>query len=193
MKKFFKKIFNFTKKYLTIVIIAFLFIFLFICNNTSFKLGNELMDNLKSIATSFTPTTDLFDDGSEVSFVSYFFGMKAKVNKVKETTYYYPVISQNLSTDNNYLLFNNSGIVYSMAEGKVKNVGFNNSNEKYVEIEQIDGRISKFEGLETVGVAIGDYILANKPIGLSTVKSYLKVQILENNNTINISEIEWAN
>ena len=193
MRNFLKKTINFTKKYLTIIIVAFLFIFLFICNNTAFKLGNELMDNLKSVATSFTPTTDLFDDGSEVSFVSYFFGMKAKSNNSKEVKYFYPITAQNLSTNNNYLLFNSSGIVRAIAEGKVKNVGYNSANEKYVEIQQIDGKTCKIEGLETIGVAMGDYILANKPIGLSNLKSYLKISLFENNNLIDISEIEWVN
>ena len=75
MKSFVRKVGIFLKKYLTIVIIAFIFLFLFICDKIPTNTGNKIMDNLKSIATSFTPTTDLFDDGSEVSFVSYFFGM----------------------------------------------------------------------------------------------------------------------
>ena len=71
MKKFFVKTANFLKKHLTILIILFIFLFLFICDNTSLKTGSMIINNLKSIATTFTPTTDLFDDGSEVSFVSY--------------------------------------------------------------------------------------------------------------------------
>ena len=192
MRKFFKYIFNLAKKYLTIVIIAFIFLFLFICNSTQFKFGNDLINNLKSIATSFTPTTDLFDDGSEVSFVSYFFGMKAKTKKVYELEYYYPVVAQNLSTSDYCLLFNYEGVVNSVAEGRVINVGYSNLNEKYVEIEHLGGKISKFEGLETIGVSMGDYVLSNKPIGISALNKYLKFTLFNENNAINTSEIKWV-
>ena len=36
-----------------------------------------------------------------------------------------------------------------------------------MEIEHFDGKLSKYEGLETIGVSVGDYVLSNKPIGLS--------------------------
>lgn len=71
-QKIFKKSLLFVKKYLTIFIIAFIFLFLFACDNFGSQTGTFIIDNLKSIATNFTPTTDLFDDASEVSFVSYF-------------------------------------------------------------------------------------------------------------------------
>ena len=151
------------------------------------------MDNLKSIATSFTPTTDLFDDGSEVSFVSYFFGMKAKTNKTIETDYYYPTSSQNLSNNNFYLLYNFDGMIYSMVEGRVKDIGINENNEKFVKIEQIDGNVSVYEGLDTIGVGIGNYVLENKPIGIASNKAYLKISIYNSENLVNVGEIKWKN
>lgn len=193
MKKFFKKSLYFAKKYLTIIVIVFVFLFLILCNNSSFKLGNDIINNLKSITTSFTPTTDLFDDGSEVSFVSYFFGMKAKSNNTHQIEYYYPVVAQNLSANNYSLLFNYDGIVCSVAEGRVTNVGFNAENEKYVEIEQPDGRTARYEGLQTIGVATGNYVFANKPIGFATTKTYLKICLMDNYNAINVGELQWIN
>ena len=101
--------------------------------------------------------------------------------------------SQNLSTNNDYLLFNYDGLVNSVCEGRVKNVEYNLNNEKCVEIESLDGKVCRFEGLQTVGVLIGDYVLAQKPIGFASSKNYLKLSILENNICVCISEIKWKN
>ena len=64
VKKGLKNSWGFFKKYLTIFIILLMFLVLVVCDKAGSKTGGMIMDNLKSIATSFTPTTDLFDDGS---------------------------------------------------------------------------------------------------------------------------------
>lgn len=192
MKNLFKKALQFVKKYLTIIIILFIFLFLYICDNTSLKAGNVIMNNLKSIATSFTPTTDLFDDGSEVSFVSYFFGMK--VNKQEEKVeFYLPNKMQNISTSNEYLLYNYDGAIGAIANGEVLSVGYSKDNEKYIEIQHSNGYVSRYVGLDNVGVSIGEKVSGKNLIGLCSTKQNVKVYIHQNGNLIKPSEIEWKN
>ena len=190
MKTFIKKIGTFFKKYLTLVIIAFIFMFLFLCDVTNLKAGSMIIDNLKSIATSFTPTTDLFDDGSEVSFVSYFFGMKAP-NKEEKAEFYYPTNNENLSTTDEFLSYNYDGIITSVAKGVVIAVGYTTNNEKYIEIEHAQGYVSRYVGLYSLGVATGEGVNALNPIGILKSGQNLKIYIHKDNDLIKISEIEW--
>ena len=192
MKKFFIKTFNFVKKHLTIFIILFIFLFLFVCDNSSLKAGNLIINNLKSIATSFTPTTDLFDDGSEISFVSYFFGMNVSKQEEK-TEFYYPTTNQNISISEEYQVYNYEGVISSVANGTVSSVGYTKDNEKYIEITHSNGYISRYVGLTTVGVTIGENIKAKNPIGMVSTKSNLKVYIHQNGNIVKVSDIKWNN
>lgn len=192
MKNFFKKMLNFVKKYLTIIIILFIFLFLFICDNSSLKAGNLIIDNLKSIATSFTPTTDLFDDGSEVSFVSYFFGMK--VNKQDEKVeFYYPTKTQNTSSSDEFLVYKFDGLLTAVAKGEVCSVGYTKDNEKYIEIQHANNYVSRYVGLSNVGVTIGENVNAKNPIAMVSSKENIKVYIHQNGNIVKISEIQWKN
>lgn len=192
MKNFFKKILNFVKKYLTIVIILFIFLFLYICDNSSFKAGNVLIDNLKSIATSFTPTTDLFDDGSEVSFVSYFFGMK--VNKQdQKVDFYYPTKEQNISSSDEFLVYKYDGLLSAVANGEVCSVGYTKDNEKYIEVQHSNNYISRYVGLSNVGVTIGESVKAKNPIAMVSIKTSVKIYIHQNGNIVKISEVKWKN
>lgn len=190
MKKFFKKVFNTIKKYATLIIIAFIFLFLFICDNTSIKAGNIIINNLKAIATSFTPTTDLFDDGSEVSFVSYFFGLNS-VKKEETVTFYKPTSMQSILADNDYLVYSFDGILCSVANGKVSAVGYTKDNEKYVEIEHACGYISRFVGVQSVGVTTGEKVNAKNPIATISSKNQVKVLIQQNGNLIKPNTIKW--
>lgn len=183
--------FSFVKKYLTIIIILFIFIFLFICDNSSLKAGNLIIDNLKSIATSFTPTTDLFDDGSEVSFVSYFFGMK--INKEEKVDFYYPSQTQNLSNNDDFLIYKFDGLICAVAKGEVCSVGYTKDNEKYIEIQHSNNYISRYVGVNNVGVSIGEKINAKNPIGMVSNKENIKIYIQQNGNIVKISEIQWKN
>lgn len=192
MKKFVKKIFSFVKKYLTIFIILFIFLFLYVCDNTSLRAGNLIIDNLKSIATSFTPTTDLFDDGSEVSFVSYFFGMK--VNKQEEKLeFYYPTQMQNTSSTDEYLVYSYDGVLSSVANGEVCSVGYTKDNEKYIEIQHSNGYVSRYVGLSNVGVTIGQKVKSKNPIGMVELKQSVKIFIHQNGNLVKPSDIQWKN
>ena len=134
------------------------------------------MDNLKSIATTFTPTTDLFDDGSEVSFVSYFFGMKIEP-KDEYVDFYYPVSSNNLSVSGEYFSFSHTGVVNSIAKGEVVSIGYTKDGLKYIEIKHPNGYLSKYVGLDIVGVTSGEKIYQNKPIGMSKASQNLKVYV----------------
>jgi len=190
MKRIFKNVTGFVKKHLTIFIILFIFLFLFICDNTSLKAGNLIINNLKSIATSFTPTTDLFDDGSEISFVSYFFGMKVE-KKEEKVDFYYPTQMQNISSSEEYFVYSFDGILKSVAKGEVCSVGYTKDNEKYVEIEHSNGYISRYVGLETVGVSVGEKVKAKNAIGMISSKEKVKVYIHKNGNIVKISDIKW--
>ncbi len=190
MKKFFKKVFNVLKKYTTIIIIAFIFLFLFICDNSTLRAGNVIMDNLKAIATSFTPTTDLFDDGSEVSFVSYFFGLNS-VKKEDSITFYKPTTVQSISSSEDYLVYSFDGVLRSVASGRVSAVGYTKDNEKYVEVEHSNGYISRFVGVQSVGVSTGEKLNAKNPIATISSKSQVKVLIQQNGNIIKPSAIKW--
>lgn len=192
MKKFFIKTIGIIKKHLTIIIILFIFLFLFICDNTSLKAGNIIIDNLKSIATSFTPTTDLFDDGSEVSFVSYFFGMK--VNKQEEKlVFYLPSKMQNISSTQEYFVFNYDGAISSVATGEVCSVGYTKDNQKYIEIQHSNGYVSRYVGLKNIGVTLGEKVGSKNLIGMVSTKENIKVYIHKNGNLVKTSDIEWKN
>ncbi len=190
MKKFFKKVFGFIKKYTTVIIIAFIFLFLIICDNSTLKVGNVIMNNLKAIATSFTPTTDLFDDGSEVSFVTYFFGLSS-VKKEENVKFYKPTNLQSVSSSEDYLVYSFDGVLCSVANGKVNAVGYTKDNEKYVEIEHSNGYISRFIGVQSVGVTTGEKVNAKNPIATISSKSQVKVLIQQNGNLIKPSTIKW--
>lgn len=192
MKHFLTKTWTFIKKNLTIIIILFIFLFLYICDNSSLGVGSYIMDNLKSIATSFTPTTDLFDDGSEVSFVSYFFGMK--IEKQEENVdFYLPASNPNLSNSNEFLSYSYNGVLKSVAKGKVSCVGYTKDNQKYIEIEHAKGYVSRYVGLTNIGVTTGENVDGNKPIGMCSVQEKVKVYIHQNNNIVNLSEVKWKN
>ena len=190
MKSFFRKVGSFFKKYLTIVIIALIFLFLFICDKLPTNTGNMVMDNLKSIATSFTPTTDLFDDGSEVSFVSYFFGMHFN-DETNKAEFYKPTSQENLSSSDEFLSYSYDGVISSISNGVVRAVGYTTNNEKYIEIEHFEGYVSRYVGLSTVGVTTGDKVGAKNAIGIVSSDRTLRIYLHKNNDIVKTSEIEW--
>ena len=190
MKKFFVNVCKFLKKYLTIVIILVIFMVLFICDNSSSRVGSSIMDNLRSIATSFTPTTDLFDDGSEVSFVSYFFGLKVQ-KKAPKAEFFVPCEYQNMSSSDDFMCYNYDGVIRAISSGVVKSIGYTIDNEKYIEIEHNEGYVSRYVGLLSLGVSTGDKVNAKSPIGILSKDITLKIYIHKNQNLIKISEIEW--
>lgn len=190
MKKFFKKAFSFIKRNATIVIILFIFLFLFICDNSTLRAGNIIMDNLKAIATSFTPTTDLFDDGSEVSFVSYFLGISS-VKQEENVNFYKPTTLLNSSTSEDYLLYSADGILNAVANGKVSAVGYTKDNEKYIEIEHAKGYFSRYVGVQSVGVSTGEKVNAKNPIATINSKNQVKVLIQQNGNLVKPADIKW--
>jgi hypothetical protein len=190
-KTFLKKSLSFFKKYLTIIIIVLIFTFLFACDNLNFSSGELIIDNLKSIATNFTPTTDLFDDGSEVSFVSYFFGMNSTTQKESEVDFFLPTVQQNLSSSDECLSYTFDGTISAVASGTVSAVGYTTNGEKYVEIEHSQGYKSRYIGLNFIGVFTGESLSSGDSLGLVTRDSALRVYIYQNDTLIKSSEIEW--
>ncbi len=192
MKRFFCSVFGFLKKYLTLIIIAFIFLFLFVCDRLPTRMGGAIIDNLKSIATSFTPTTDLFDDGSEVSFVSYFFGMKVNKSSLK-CNFILQSNRQNMSTTDDYLFYNSYGMVNAIADGKIKSIGYTLDGEKYLEIEHNEGYKSRYVGRFVLGVTCNENVIGGRPILTLDEKNNVKIYIYQNDNLVKISEIEWKN
>ena len=148
------------------------------------------MDNLKSIATSFTPTTDLFDDGSEVSFVSYFFGMHFN-DETNKAEFYKPTSQENLSSSDEFLSYSYDGVISSISNGVVRAVGYTTNNEKYIEIEHFEGYVSRYVGLSTVGVTTGDKVGAKNAIGIVSSDRTLRIYLHKNNDIVKTSEIAW--
>ncbi len=191
VKKGLKNSWGFFKKYLTIFIILLMFLVLVVCDKAGSKTGGMIMDNLKSIATSFTPTTDLFDDGSEVSFVSYFFGM-TQPKRDENVKFVLPTGQENLASSEDFLCYDFDGVVRSVASGTVCAVGWTLDNQKYIEIEHAKGYKSRYVGVYSLGVATGDRVVCGDLIASLSSGQKCKVYIFQNNNQLKISEVEWA-
>jgi hypothetical protein len=190
-KKMLKSSWEFFKKYFTLFIIALIFFVLVICDKSGGGAGGMIINNLKSIATSFTPTTDLFDDGSEVSFVSYFFGgaMSQKDGPVK---FMLPTMQQSYSSSDDFLCYDFDGVVSSVANGTVSAVGWTLDNQKYIEIEHAKGYKSRYVGVYSLGVSTGDKVLGGSLIASTISGQKCKVSLFQNNNMLKISEVEWV-
>ena len=190
MKNFLTATYRFIKRNMTIIIILFIFLFLYICDNASIKAGNVIIQNLKSIATSFTPTTDLFDDGSEISFVSYFFGMQSSQKQNKETVFCLPNnMIENYDENKNFVVV--SGIVESLCAGRVAEVGYNEKGEKYIKLEHTNGYFTKYVGLTNIGVSMGEYVSISSPIGISEGKAFLYIE--NKNDLLKMGNVTWKN
>lgn len=189
-KKIFKNTWGFLKKYLTLIIIALIFLALVVCDRAGGS-GGVIMNNLKSIATSFTPTTDLFDDGSEVSFVSYFFGM-TRPKKDEAVTFVLPTMQENLSSSDDFLCYDFDGVLSAVAPGTVSAVGWTLDNQKYIEIDHAKGYKSRYVGVFSLGVATGDNVASGGLIASVISGQKCKVSVFQNNNMLKISEVEWT-
>ena len=178
------------KKYSVVFIILIIFAFLFVCDKLGPTLGITIMDDLKSVATSFIPTTDLFDDGSEVSFVSYFFGIQ-HVSKDEKASFSYPTASENISTSGDFLCYKYTGVVNAVCSGVVCAVGFTQNGEKYIEIEHPEGYVSRYIGLDYVGAMSGQKVGKGSTIALSSEKQPYKVYVHQNGNLIKVDSLVW--
>ena len=190
-KKMLKISWLFFKKYSTLFIIALIFLALVVCDKAGGSAGGMIMDNLKSIATSFTPTTDLFDDGSEVSFVSYFFG-GTSFQKDEIVKFTLPTTQQNFSSSDDFLCYDFDGVLLSVANGTVSAVGWTLDNQKYIEIDHAKGYKSRYVGVYSLGVSTGDSVSGGSLIASTISGQKCKVSIFQNNNMLKISEVEWA-
>ena len=190
-KKILKNTWGFVKKYFTLFIIALIFLALVVCDRAGSSAGGMIMNNLKSIATSFTPTTDLFDDGSEVSFVSYFFGM-TRPQKDEVVKFTLPTMQQNTSSSDDFLCYDFDGVLSSVANGTVSAVGWTLDNQKYIEIDHAKGYKSRYVGVFSLGVSTGDKVSGGSLIASTTSGQKCKVYVFQNNNMLKISEVEWA-
>lgn len=195
MKKtqsFISRFFGRAKKYSVLLIVLFIFLFLFACDHFGTRTGSAIIEDLRSIATTFTPTTDLFDDGSEVSFVSYLFGMNS-VRKDAKIAFYHPTSNIDISSTDDCLMYDFSGTIASISSGIVSAVGYSPDGEKYVEIEHAQGYKSCYMGLSTIGVSSGQSIEAHSPVALCAQGEKCKVYLYQNGNLVKMSQVVWQN
>ncbi len=184
-----KPVLHFVKKYITFILVFLIFLFLFVCDNVFH--GQWIINDLKTISTSFTPTTDLFDDGSEVSFVSYFFGMKNIKNDTK-AVFYLPTDNPNISKSDEFLAYNYTGTIRCISDGVVSAIGFTTDLEKYIEIEHNEGYTSRYVGFSSFGIATGQMVGARCHIALCEEGEVYRVYLHKEGNLVKVSEIEWA-
>ena len=185
-----KKMLNFAKKHLLVLCVGSVFLFMFFCDNFGGSIGKNLMDNLRAVSTSFTPTTDLFDDGSEVSFVSYLFGFST-YQKKESASFSLPTNQENISLSDDYLSYKYSGIIKSISDGKILATGYTQNGEKYVEIEHNEGYSSRYVGLEYIGASTGANLRRGNGVGMCSKEHICKVYIYKNSSIVKTSEILW--
>ena len=96
-----------------------------------------------------------------------------------------------MSSSDDFLAYNYDGVILSLSPGVVRAVGYTTNNEKYIEIEHFEGYVSRYVGLNTVGVTSGDKVNAKNPIGIVSSDKTVRIYLHKNNDIVKTSEIEW--
>lgn len=112
-----------------------------------------------------------------------------KEQKVAE--FYLPTTQQSVSTSDEMLSYKFDGTISSVASGVVCSVGYTTNNEKYIEIEHAEGYLSRYIGLNFIGVYAGESVNAKNSIGLASRSSTVRVYVYQNDSLVKISELEW--
>ena len=187
MKKVFNKILTFIKTNITTVIIIFLFVFLIVVDNLKTPLTNDIINNFRVVASSFSPKTGIFSDDSEISYVSYVFNF---LNPGKEISFNKPTtISAKRETEYE-LSYDYSGIVFAASSGVVKSVGYV-GEDKYIEISHSEGYVTKYVGIETFGVCANEVVNSKQAIGVVKKGNEWTFSIFKENTKFKISEVKW--
>lgn len=182
-----KKIFSFLKANITIIIILLLFVFLYVIDNIKTPLTNGIINNFKVVASSFSPKTGIFSDDSDISYVSYVFNI---LSPTKDVTFIKPTLNPEIEQSDYELTYKYSGLVFAASSGIVKSVGFV-GDQKYVEIVHPDGFLTKYVGIEILGVCANETINKNQAIGSVNINTYLKFSVVKDNQKYKISEVKW--
>ncbi len=187
MKNCLKKVLLFLKANITTIIILFLFLFLYVVDSIKTPLTTGIMDNFKVVASSFSPKTGIFTDDSEISYVSYVFNI---LNPTRDISFVKPTQNPEITKDEYELTYSYSGIVFAASSGIVKSVGFV-ENEKYIEILHSDGYLTKYMGIETLGVCINETVKQNQAIGVVSSDSKFRFSVFKGGAKYKISEVKW--
>jgi len=187
MKNLLNKIFCFMKTNFAIIIIAFLFLFLFVLDNINLPIANNIINDFKVVATSFSPKTGIFSEDGEISYVSYVFNI---LNPDKEISFIKPTLNPEIANDNFSLSYDYSGLVFSSCSGIVKSVGFYD-DKKFIEISHGEGFVTRYEGVDILGVCKNETLKTNQAIASVKKGQIWKFLVFKNNELIKISEVKW--
>ncbi len=141
------------------------------CVNTTFT--NEVLTTFNAITQVGKPTADLFDENSNVFFVSFFNSVNLGSHVPEK--FILPFTPQTVDSNGVIANFTSVGSIVSCgARGIVKNVCLEN-NIKVVYIEHAGNLVSRYENLEYVGVAVGQLINEKATIGSVRNSDILKL------------------
>ena len=187
MKNCLKKVLLFLKANITTIIILFLFLFLYVVDNIKTPLATGIMDNFKVVASSFSPKTGIFSDNDDISYVSYVFNI---LSPTKEISFVKPSKNPSMYEGEYEIVYNYTGLIFSSSDGIVKSVGFV-EDEKYIEIAHANGYISKYIGVETLGVCANEQVKKNQALAMLKEDRECRFILFKDNQKIKIGEVKW--
>ena len=187
MLKVLSKFFGFLKTNITIVIIVFLFAFLIVVDNIKTQIANDIINNFKVVASSFSPKTGIFSDNDDISYVSYVFNI---LSPTKEISFVKPSKNPSMYEGEYEIVYNYTGLIFSSSDGIVKSVGFV-EDEKYIEIVHSNGYTTKYIGVETLGVCANEQVKKNQALAMLKEDRECRFILFKDNQKIKIGEVKW--
>lgn len=162
-----------------IVLICFNTLFIFDLLNTSFT--NRILYVVEQMFSA-KPTTELFDDNSEVFFVAWLLNLAPEIN-ADELSFVKPMNDAVVTSSNNvYYINGNQNVVYASESGKVVNIEVVN-NIKSIYIEHGGGYVSKYSNIDYTGVIMGQIVDKSQPIAsISETKNLIFTITIDNEN-----------
>lgn len=177
MKAFFRNLKKLINKKYTLIIVGLFSVTCFIVYDcfSGFKLRDLIKNN------------SYFDPGGELEFVLNLNDTTSFIN----LPFIYPCENINMSSNNYYLEYKYNGIVMATNDGTVKFIGLNTYGQKCLWIAHGQGYITKYEGLEYIGVGNDENVKRGMVIATTNEQTLLKIYILKNNELLSIEDIEW--
>lgn len=181
------------KKYFSLILAVVVLCTLMILDRVSSDGSLGIISSIKYITSSFTPTSDIFDEENNISFVSYILGFwyLDSNSKVEDTVFCTPTINEPINKTDEYLEYNFAGLIYATAEGVVSAVGFNQDGVKYIKISHANGYDSIYEGINFLGVAAGEKVKQGSAIASVSTLLNLKFYVTQNGNIVKREHIKW--
>lgn len=167
-------------KTLLLSVICFVTLFGLRVINTDFT--NNLLETFNSISQVGKPTAELFDENSNVFFVSFFnsINLGAKIPQ----SFKLPVVCEKYECNGTNAVFTPANkVVVSGYDGQVKKIAVENE-KKVVYIEHSGGLISRYENFNYVGVITGQIVKQGGTIGSIADGEKLTLSFTLKNNSI---------